>query len=198
MLARAIVNRKWVVAAGVAAILALVVGSLVGRSIIPSSAERKVATTPKPTVFTDRENGITLSYPSDWARLRSRDPQVRLVAAQSPATSLSLRVSKSELADVTQRTLPIVRQFTDQLLRADERAQQLSAPEAISVGGLPGYRYRYAYSAQDGKLGAHVHYFLFKHGLLIQLVFQALPSTTLSSVEPGFNRIAASLTSTGR
>ena len=65
MLARAIVNRKWVVAAGVAAILALVVGSLVGRSIIPSSAERKVATTPKPTVFTDRENGITIVSPLD-------------------------------------------------------------------------------------------------------------------------------------
>jgi len=198
MLARAIVNRKWMVAAGVAAILALVVGSLVGRSIIPSSAQRRATTTPKPTVFTDRESGISLSYPGDWARLRSRDPQVRLVAAQSPAISLSLRVSKSALADVTQRTLPIVRQFTDQLLRADDRAQMLSAPEAISVGGLPGYRYRYTYATNDGKTGAHVHYFLFKHGLLIQLVFQALPATTLATVEPAFNRIAASVTSTGR
>lgn len=183
------------VAAGVAAILALVVGSLVGRSIIPSSAERRVTTTPKPTVFRDPQAGITLSYPRVWARLRSRDPQVRLVAAASPATSLSLRVSKSELADVTQRTLPIVRQFTDQLLRADERAQMLSAPEAIAVGGLPGYRYRYTYATSDGKTGAHVHYFLFKHGLLIQLVFQALPATSLATVEPTFNRIAASVTS---
>jgi hypothetical protein len=196
MFARAIVNRKWMVAAGVAAILALIVGSLVGRSIIPSSAERKTATTPKPTRFTDPTAGISLKYPGDWARLRSRDPQVRLVAAESPATSLSLRVSKSDLADVTQRTLPIVRQFTDQLLRADARAQQLSAPEAISAGGLPGYRYRYTYSTNDGKTGAHVHYFLFKHGLLIQLVFQALPATTLATVEPAFDRIAASVTST--
>jgi hypothetical protein len=198
MFARAIVNRKWMVAAGVAAILALVVGSLVGRSIIPSSAERRTATAPKPTVFIDRQARISLSYPGDWARLHSRDPQVRLVAAESPATSLSLRVSKSSLADVTERTLPIVRQFTDQLLRADERAQQLSAPEAVAVGGLPGWRYRYTYATTDGKTGAHVHYFLFKHGLLIQLVFQALPATTLATVEPAFNRIAGSITSTGR
>jgi hypothetical protein len=183
------------VAAAAAAILALVIGAAVGRSIIPSGADRPTLTTPAPARFSDTDVGITLSYPAAWTRLRSRDPQVILVAALSPATSISLRVSKSQLKGVTQQTLPVVRQLTDDLIAADRRAKPLSAPEAVSVGGLPGYRYRYTYATADGKTGAHVHYFLFKHDLLLQLVFQALPASSLASVEPTFTRIAGTLVS---
>jgi hypothetical protein len=195
------------VAAGVAAILALVVGSLVGRSIIPSSADPK-ATPPvrQPVAFVDRQDGIGLTYPGDWTRVHSPDPGVRLVAAKAsstaadaPTISLRLRVSKAPLAlkTVTKQTLADVRKLTDQLLGADQRTAQLSEPEPISVGGLLGYRYRYTYAAKDGKTGAHVHYFLFKRGKLIQLVFQALPATTLAGAEPSFDRIAGTFTSTG-
>lgn len=184
------------VAAGLAAILALVVGAAVGRSIIPSGSDQRTITTPKPREFSDPVAGISLRYPGDWARLSSRDPQVRLVAAQSPETSLSLRVSNSELEDVTQRTLPIVRQFTDQLVAADQRVRMLSAPEPISLGGLPGYRYRYTYASESGRDGAHVHYFLFRPGKLVQLVFQSVPARGLQAAEPAFNRIAATVTGT--
>jgi hypothetical protein len=208
MFARAILNRKWMVAAGAAAILALVIGSLVGRSIIPSTAERKPTPAPKPVTFTDRQDGIGLTYPGDWVRVHSPDPDVRLVAAKAPSTtaadaptiSLRLRVSKAPPAftGVTERTLARVRKLTDTLLTADQRTALLSTPDAISVGGLVGYRYRYTYKTSDGKAGAHVHYFLFKGGKLIQLTFQAVPATTLSAVEPEFNRIAGTFTSTGR
>jgi hypothetical protein len=192
---RTAVNRKWMAAAAVAAILALIIGAAVGRSIIPSDAKRKVAKPPAPVTFTEPTAGISLRYPASWTRLRSRDPQVPLVVALSPATSLSLRVSKSELTDVTLQTLPVVRGFTDDLVGADKRAQQLSTPQELSLGGLPAVRYRYAYPTQDGKTGAHVHYFIFKRDLMIQLVFQEVPSVSLPSVEPTFNRIAATLTS---
>ena len=182
-------------AAGVAAILALIVGAFVGRSIIPSDTKNKVAKAPAPIRFSDRTAGISLSYPPGWTRLRSRDPQVPLVAALSPATSLSLRVSKSELTDVTLQTLPVVRGFTDDLVRADKRAKLLSEPEDLALGGLPAVRYRYSYPTQDHKTGAHVHYFIFKRDLMLQLVFQEVPATALASVEPTFNRIAATLTS---
>ena len=183
------------VAAGVAAILALVIGAAVGRSIIPSpNTERAPA--PAPAEFTDAEAGIALTYPGTWRRLRSSDPEVRLLAAAGPSTSLLLRVTKSEIADVKQETLPILRQFTDPLLAADARTRQLSPPEAISLGGMLGYRYRYTYTAEGGT-GAHVHYFLFKHRKMIQLVFQTVPATSLPTVEPTFERIAATLRSTG-
>ena len=183
------------VAAGVAAIIALVIGVAVGRSIIPSGPQR--AAPPEPAQFTDAEARIALTYPGTWRRLQSDDPQVRLLAAAGPETSLSLRVTKSELAAIKPETLPIVRQLTDPLIAADDRARQLSAPEAVSLPGLLGYRYRYRYTGQDGGTGAHVHYFLFKRGKMIQLVFQAVPATALPAVEPTFERIAATLRSTG-
>ena len=199
MFARAVVNRKGMVAAaGVAAILALVIGAAVGRSIIPSGGDdrTKTLTTPPPTLFRSAQVGITMTYPATWTRLQSRDPQVLLVAALSPSTSLSLRASKSQLKSVTAQTLPVVKEFTDDLVAADRRATLVTAPEPIEVGGLPGYRYRYTYPTKDGSTGAHVHYFLFKHDLLLQLVFQALPARALTQLEPAFDRIAGSLKST--
>jgi hypothetical protein len=192
---RPAVNRKWMAAAAVAAILALIVGAAVGRSIIPSDAKRKLPAAPAPIRFSDPSSGIALRYPASWTRLNSRDPQVALVVALSPATSLSLRVSKSELTDVTLQTLPVVRGFTDDLVGADKRATQLTAPQELSLGGLPAVRYRYTYPTTAGARGAHVHYFLFKGDKMIQLVFQEVPDTALPSVEPTFNRIAATLTS---
>jgi hypothetical protein len=180
------------VAAGVAAVLALVIGAAVGRSIIPSSSPQRPPA-PEPAEFTDAETGLALTYPGTWRRLPSTDPQVRLLASSGPSASVLLRVTRSQIANVKQETLPVVRQFTDPLLAADQRTQQLSAPEAVSLGGLLGYRYRYTYTGRDGSTGAHVHYFLFKPGKMIQLVFQTVPATSLSKVEPTFERIAATL-----
>jgi hypothetical protein len=184
------------VAAGVAAILALLIGAAVGRSIIPSTSTQRTPP-PPPVQFLDAETGIGLTYPGTWRRLPSSDPQVRLLAAVGPSRSVLIRVSASEIADVKRETLPVVRQFTDPLLATDARTKQLAEPEAISLGGLLGYRYRYTYTAKDGTTGAHVHYFLFKHKQMIQLVFQALPARSLAAAEPGFERIAATFRSTG-
>jgi hypothetical protein len=184
------------VAAGVAAVLALIIGAAVGRSIIPSSNTQRTPP-PKPAQFTDAESGIGLTYPGAWHRLQSTDPQVRLLAAGGPSMSLLIRVTKSDIADLKQETLPVVRQFTDPLMVSDQRTRQLSDPEAISLDGLLGYRYRYTYTSKDGSTGAHVHYFLFKHGEMIQLVFQAVPATSLAAAEPTFERIAETMRNTG-
>lgn len=184
------------VAAGMAAIFALVIGAAVGRSVILSSNPQRTPA-PEPVEFKDPETGIALTYPGSWRPLEAPDSQVRLLVAAGTSTSLLLRVTTSEIENVKQETLPVVRQFTDPLLAADERAKQLSTPEAISLGGLLGYRYRYTYTSQDGSTGAHVHYFLFKRGKMIQLVFQAVPATSLPKVEPTFERIAATLHNSG-
>jgi hypothetical protein len=179
----------------VAAILALGIGVAVGRSIIPSPSRERTPPPPAPAEFTDAETGIGLTYPGTWRSLPSTDSQVRLLAAAGE--SLLVRVTKSEIQNVKRETLPVVRQFTDPLLAADQRTKQLAAPEAISLGGLLGYRYRYTYTGDDGSTGAHVHYFLFKRGTMIQLVFQAVPATSLPKAEPTFERIASTLRSTG-
>jgi hypothetical protein len=184
------------VAAGAAAILALLIGAAVGRSIIPSATPQRTPP-PPPVQFTDPEIGIGLTYPGTWRRLPSNDPGIRLLAAAGRSRSVLIRVTRSGIDDVKRENLPVVRQFTDPLLAADARTKQLSAPEAISLGGLLGYRYRYTYTAKDGITGAHVHYFLFKHGQMIQLVFQTIPGTSLTDAEPGFERIAATFRSTG-
>ncbi len=178
------------VAAGVAAILALVVGIAVGRSIIPDAAEPK---RPDPVRFTDPAAGVSLIYPGTWRRLSTTDPQVRLLAADGPARSVLLRVTGTDIENVKQETLPVVREFTDSLISEDQRASMLSPPEAVSLGGLLGWRYRYNFSSADGTAGAHVHYFLFNKGKLVQMVFQAVPATRLSASEPTFEQIAATL-----
>jgi hypothetical protein len=188
-------------AAGVAAILALVLGAAIGRSIIPSPSPHHAPPAAASAEFadgefTDRETGIALTYPATWHRVQSSDPQVRLLATAG-SESLLVRVTKSEIENVKRERLPAVRQFTDQLLAADQRTKQLVTPEAISLAGLLGLRYRYTYTGDDGSTGAHVHYFLFKRGKMIQLVFQTMPATSLPKSEPEFERIASTLRSTG-
>ena len=134
----------------------------------------------------------SLAYPAVWTRLPTPagDPEVALRAASGTAMSLLVRVTKLGLAKVTTRTLPIVRKLTDELVASDPRSEQLSAPVAVTVGGLPGYRYRYRFG-NGADSGAHVHYFLFKGVQMIQLVLQALPAERLPQVEPVFDRIVS-------
>lgn len=185
-LASEIVNRKWMVVAGLAAILALVIGAAVGRNIISSPTPSR----PEPKRFEDSVADVSLSYPANWTRLESADPEVRLLAAADQSTSLLVRIQKVGLAPVTVRTLPVVKPLTDQVLAEGVRARQLTAAAAIELGGLPGWRYRYTYPEKDGVVSGRIHYFLFKNGRIIQLVFQAMPSTRLDTLTPTFDRIA--------
>ena len=188
-------NRKWLVGGvaaflGLAAVLALVLGGVVGRSIVPSPAPEPP---PSTTRFTDTLTDMSISYPASWKQRIPRDQAVRLVAAApdaSAAVSMSSRVSNLET--VTADTLPIVRPLTDDLLKADDRIRSLPAPDAVTLDGLPGYRYTYTYRTQNGGEGAHVHYFLFKQNRLVQIVLQAVPAANLPSLQPTFDRIARS------
>jgi hypothetical protein len=185
------VNRRLLVIVAVAAVVALLVGADVGRNLLSSS-------TPAPRVeiirFQDPSAKVSIAYPASWTRLpqRPEDPDLALRAAADESTSLLMRVSTSGLdVPVTTKTLPIVRQYTDGLVSADARTKQLTAPAAVVLGGLPGWRYRYTFGAGP-TAGAHDHYFLFKGTQLIQLVFQSVPASRLPSLAPVFDHIAAS------
>ncbi len=186
-------NRKWLVGGvagllAIAAVLALVVGGLVGRSIVPSPAPERPAT----TRFTDTLTDISIAYPASWKRFEASDQAVRIRAASPDKVgSLSVSVRRSGLTEpVTAETLPIVRPLTDDLLRVDQRTATIGEPVAVNLGGLPGYRYTYTFRADAGGRGAHIHYFLFKDDRIVQLVLQALPAERLGSLQSTFDQIA--------
>jgi hypothetical protein len=190
------VDRKWVFA-GVAgllvlfAVLALVVGGVVGRSIVPKPAEPSHP----PTVrFADTLTDVAISYPATWVRRQPHDQRVRIVVA-SPDGSAGARVSvrPSGLEEpVTVQNLPVVRKLLiDALLQADRNiVTPIPEPVVVTVGGLPGYKYTYVFRRADGTDGANVHYFLFKDARLVQMVLQAVPASRLKALEPTFQQIA--------
>ena len=194
-------NRKWLVGGvaaflGLAAVLALVLGGVVGRSIVPSPAPESPPSTVR---FTDTLTDMSISYPASWERRFPRDQQVRLVAASRDSSqAVSLSVRRSGLETVTADTLPIVRPLTDDLLRADDRIGSVPVPDAVTIGGLPGYRYTYTYRKEGGGNGAHVHYFLFTEDRLVQIVLQAVPAERLAAAGSTFERVARSFRATRR
>jgi hypothetical protein len=196
------VDRKWLVGGVVGmlalvAVLALVVGGVVGRSIVPAPAPSAPAR-PATTRFADTLTDVAISYPRTWVRRSSADQGVRILASSPDGSAgVSVSVRKSGLEEpVTAQSLPVVRTLTDDLLRADSRILKISDPVAVTLGGLPGYRYTYTYRTQDKTEGAHVHYFLFSDERLVQLVLQAVPATKIDALKPVFDQIAASFEAT--
>jgi hypothetical protein len=195
------VDRKWLVAGVVGllalfAVLALVVGGVVGRSIVP---EPSAPARPDTVRFADTLTDVALSYPATWVRRRSPDQGVRILASSPDGSAgVSVSVRKSGLETVTAKSLPVVRPLTDDLLNADTRITAKSQPAAVTVGGLPGYKYTYTYRMQDRSEGAHVHYFLFKDQRLVQLVLQAVPASRLDGLAPTFQQIADTFEGNGR
>jgi len=156
----------------------------------PTRTTVGAATTPSGYVrFTNERAGFSIAYPKAWSRLKSRDPAVELLVAQGRATSLLVRRAPVGL-DVTEKTLPVVRDLTDSLVRAGRGVRQIRKPEPLTLGGLPGYRYVYTFESSKTTQGVHVHLFLFKGGQMITLVFQAIPASRLEEVAPLIEKIA--------
>lgn len=175
---------------GLAIVLAIVAGARVARDLLSSEPAPAPASSPV-IVFHETVTGTSIAYPSSWRRQPTSEPGVALLAAANASTSLLVRVTVTGLDDITSRTLPLVREYTDPQVLADKRVKLLGDPQPIELGGLPGWRYRYSYGA-----GAHDHYFLFKRGRMISLVFQARPASRLTALTPRFNRIAATFRGT--
>lgn len=197
-------KRSRLILAVVAGVVLLVGAITIGRVIVSSPATEQSASSvpsvtaqvdpPDFTRFRDTESGFSIAYPKAWSRRSSDDPQVKLLVTRGRATSLLVRVAPVGL-DVTAETLPIVRDLTDNLVRADGRVQVLKEPQPLVLDGLPGYRYDYTFNTASGSPGAHVHYFLFRGGQLITLVFQALPAQRFNDALPLFDQIAATFRS---
>jgi len=171
-----------------------VTAAVVGRTIItPSKPAARPALEEKRGLvpFTDKAAGFDISIPASWRRLPGGG-EVRLVAGRGSASilvrtaSIGFRIGPENIRDA--------RKLTDSLVRASRQAELLRQPKRTLLGGLPGYAYLYTFRDTSGRLGAHVHYFLFRDDTMITLVFQALPADRLTAVAPLFDRIADTFT----
>src|SRR5437764_7836339 len=125
--------------------------------------------------YRDEEARFAVSFPKDWTQFKSSDPQVRLAAAANDHDSLLIRAIHLD-ADVTQKDLPAVKEFTDKVVTSGEGVQVVTEPRTVEVGGLPGHFYFYRFRDKaSGQLGVHSHYFLFNGDTMLTVVFQVLP-----------------------
>ncbi len=172
-----------VVAAGIAVLL-----TGVGRhsTASPSSS----AGVPADFVeFRDPQAGFALDYPGSWNRLQSSDPQVVLIAAQNAQNSFLVRVVNLPFT-VGPQNIAAAKQLTDRIVTSNGNVTLLKQPEQIEVAGLPGYFYFYSFPDSDtGQTAVHSHFFLFKGGTMIAIVFQVEPLAQFPALAPTFDKI---------
>ncbi|MGH8991217.1 MAG: hypothetical protein ACRDZ7_06800 [Acidimicrobiia bacterium] len=177
------------VALPVVALGAIAIGSMAGsRSVDRPKKDATSSTTASPASgnasalveFQDEAHGFALSYPKDWMKLESSDPEVVLVVSDRDPSegrggSILARVVDTGVA-IGADQLAEAKRFTDQVVTADQGVELKAEPTEINQGGLPGWLYFYTFTdPARGTKGAHTHYFLFKNTLMISLVFQGLP-----------------------
>lgn len=176
------------VAAGIAAL-----GAGFGRHSSTSDAGSSPAGPPPGFVeFQDPKAGFAIAYPAAWQRLRSPDPQVPLLVAQTAQNSFQVRVVELGLP-VGPQDLATAKQLTDQIVNAGDTVKLLAQPKEIHLAGLPGFFYLYSFlDPSSGLTGVHSHFFLFQGKNMISLVFQAVPLDQFKSLAPTFDQITGS------
>ena len=177
----------------VAAGLATLASGLGQRLLDPERAPAAASgTLPGFTEFRSPQGGFAVSYPGEWMRLQSPDPQVVLLAARGPEVSFLVRVAELDVA-IGPQQLPAAKQVTDQIVLANESVELLAEPQPITLAGLPGYFYFYSFQDPGtGQRGAHSHFFVFNGQTLITLVFQTLPAERFPTAAPTFDQITTS------
>ena len=180
----------------VAAGLATLASGVGQRLLDPGGTPATVAPPGVPPGFTEfrsSQAGFAVSYPADWMRLPTADPQVVLIAARGPEISFLARVVELDVA-IGPQELPAAQQpLTDQIEMGNESVELLAEPQPIELAGLPGYFYFYSFQDPgSGQRGVHSHLFVFKGQKLIALVFQALPAEQFRPAADTFDQITGS------
>lgn len=146
---------------------------------------------PALTTYQDPQDRFSVSYPRNWSRLPSADPQVALLAGPAgSADSMLVRVVPLP-TPVNQAQLGEVKAITDKLLQGSSVRMLVERP--VTLNGSPGYYYLYTIGTPgSADFGVHAHYFLFNGSTMHVLVLQALPDTDFTDLAPTFDRIARS------
>ena len=94
--------------------------------------------------FQDAAGGFSISYPTEWRRVISTDPQVRLLV-EGDGSSMLVRMTDVGMA-IGPEDLDAAKKITDGLVRAAGQVEPLSPPRQVTLGGLPGYLYLYTFT----------------------------------------------------
>lgn len=165
----------------------------------PPAAGPDAGTQPGPvTEFRSDQAGISLSYPANWVQLKTKDPQILLLASDGPENSFLVR-SVDLPKPIGQPQLGAAKQLTDQIVAGNKTAKLLTEPKQIELAGLPGFWYLYSFKDDtSGQIGAHSHFFLFKGNKMITFVFQTLPAEKFQQSASTFDQITSSFRVLGK
>lgn len=168
-----------------------VIGNALSSSPSHHPRKRPSSPTSKYVEFKDPAGAFEGAYPPNWKRVATAGSQFVLLA-EGP-DGASYEVAKAALnAPINATNLSAAEKLTNRVVKSGYHVKLLRAPEAVSLGGLPGILYLYTFTdPASGEKGAHAHYFLFDGKEMITLVFQSLPSNNFVSLAPLFTRIAS-------
>lgn len=140
----------------------------------------------------DPEAGFAISYPQDWTRLETTEPQIRLLVAIDGEDSFLVRTVPFG-DDVDPDSDEALATVVDELIGTDENISVIAGPLEVEVGGSPGRYYLYQFTdPASGQQGVHAHYFALHRGRLVSLVFQALPAERFTALADVFDAVANS------
>ncbi len=195
---RAWPRSRWLILSVAVVIIALGLAAVLGYSLSrPPAGETEQ---PPPSEanradfvqYRDPKGRFAVSYPADWSRVQSSDPQVALLVRAGPESQDSMLVRIVPLAQpVGPDQLAQAKKITDDLVQGSD--VEVVVEQQIEMDGVPGYYYLYTFGKPGSdRFGIHAHYFLFNGSTMHVLVFQALPDTHFVDLAPTFDRIARS------
>lgn len=191
-------RNRWLVVSAAAVILALGLAAVLGYMLSrPPAAGDDESRPPEASRadfvrYQDPKGRFAVSYPADWSRVPSSDPQVALLVRAGPESQDSMLVRIVPLAQpVGPDQLAEAKTITDNLVQGSD--VEIAVEQRIQLDGVPGFYYLYTFGKPgSGRFGIHAHYFLFSGSTMHVLVFQALPDTHFVDLAPTFDRIARS------
>lgn len=139
--------------------------------------------------YEDPQGQFAVSYPRQWQRVQSSDPQVSLLVRTGPQSQDSMLVRVVQLDQkVNQKNLAKAKKITDALVKGSN--VKVMGRQPVTLNGMPGFYYLYTFGKQgSGKYGIHAHYFLFSGSTMYVMVFQALPDEHFVQLAPVWDRI---------
>ncbi len=187
----------------IVAVLALFAGAYVlgqrqGESAPDTQASGPTASTIPPLPkdflpFEDKDTGVKLAYPKDWAQVSTKDLDASyrlLVSVPKSKDNFRVRVNAYS-SEVTKANVADQKAVIDAIF-SEEKITILS-DTVVEVNGLPALFYVYKFTDSTGEPGYHAHFFVFQGRKMVSLVFEAIPEARYGLLAPVFDAVANSL-----
>lgn len=195
---------RWLGVTALVVVLLAVCGWVIGEQLSSSSPKHKATpghgspSTGKLATFKAPDGLFQISYPTSWKASVAHGPQTEMVAVGPNGDSFL--ITKASLSQaVGTGNIGAGEKLAEKVIKRGDQAKILGKPELETFDGLPTLSYLYTFlDPTTGNLVAHVEYFMFDGTTMITLVFEAVPSTRLTSEAPTFDKIASTFKFSGK